>query len=230
MACADIGDRATWGISSFGRALLLQGRGDRFKPVIFHNPRSRGNPIPQFGEVSGIWTGRLAAKAPLLQSGYRGFESRPVYVKICSVCDKKKELTEFYTRSAMCKVCHHEYNKQHYIENKQAYLVKAKLNNERYRLKFRVFLWDYLTEHPCVVCNENDPIVLDFDHINPANKEFNIAETMKLQIGMVRLKKELAKCQVLCANCHRRRTAIQFGWWKDKQAAVWPLATNELEA
>jgi hypothetical protein len=28
------------------------------------------------------------------------------------------------------------------------------------------------------------------------------------------LKAEIAKCQVRCANCHRRRTAAQFGWWR----------------
>lgn len=54
----------------------------------------------------------------------------------------------------------------------------------------------------CVDCGEVDPIVLEFDHLR--DKEFNLAHYAKA--SWERLHAEIAKCEVVCANCHRRRT------------------------
>ena len=52
----------------------------------------------------------------------------------------------------------------------------------------------------CEICGENRPWCLDFHHINPEEKEGEIA---KLIESPRRLQEELKKCIVLCANCHR---------------------------
>ena len=66
----------------------------------------------------------------------------------------------------------------------------------------------------CVDCGEMDPIVLEFDHRNPNEKEADISKLM--HGGRIhKLKEELHKCDVVCANCHRRRTAKTFGSWRD---------------
>src|SRR5205807_7072951 len=53
----------------------------------------------------------------------------------------------------------------------------------------------------CVDCGERDPVVLDFHHLH--GKTFNINRAY--QCSIKRILEELAKCVLLCANCHRRR-------------------------
>lgn len=55
----------------------------------------------------------------------------------------------------------------------------------------------------CVDCDETDPVVLDFDHVR-GEKLFTIGE--RKDGSRARLLAEIAKCEVRCANCHRRRT------------------------
>ncbi len=54
----------------------------------------------------------------------------------------------------------------------------------------------------CVHCPEKDPACLDFHHRDPGEKEGHIGEFRRF--GMERLLAEIAKCDVLCANCHRK--------------------------
>jgi len=63
--------------------------------------------------------------------------------------------------------------------------------------------------HACP-CGETDPRHLEFDHLE--NKERDISRLVALACSLQRLQKEIAKCQVLCSKCHRRKTAADFGW------------------
>lgn len=58
-------------------------------------------------------------------------------------------------------------------------------------------------KHGCVRCKVRDPRVLEFHHVDTKQKEFNIADYYYSQYSLVRLKREIAKCIVICANCHR---------------------------
>jgi hypothetical protein len=69
----------------------------------------------------------------------------------------------------------------------------------------------YLLEHPCVDCGEADPIVLEFDHVRGV-KAADVSNLVKGVASRARLETEIAKCDVRCANCHRRRTTRTFGW------------------
>lgn len=63
-------------------------------------------------------------------------------------------------------------------------------------------------------CGEQDPVVLEFDHINPAEKTQSVASLIS-RYQVSRLMEEIEKCEVRCANCHRRRTAAQLGYYQD---------------
>jgi len=54
----------------------------------------------------------------------------------------------------------------------------------------------------CKVCGETHPACLDFHHREPSEKEGHIGEFRRF--GIKRLLAEIAKCDVLCANCHRK--------------------------
>lgn len=67
-------------------------------------------------------------------------------------------------------------------------------------------MMEFYKDHPCVDCGETDPRVLDFDHIN--NKKHNISTLLRKEYSWDSILKEAAKCEVRCANCHRKKTAI----------------------
>jgi hypothetical protein len=69
-------------------------------------------------------------------------------------------------------------------------------------------LIEFFRTHPCVDCGETDPLVLEFDHLG--DKRFTISHNFSGR-NWQSILKEMEKCDVVCANCHRRRTARQFG-------------------
>jgi hypothetical protein len=82
--------------------------------------------------------------------------------------------------------------------------------------------YEYLLQHPCVDCGEADPVVLEFDHVN-GDKDGNIGNMIGSGRTWRRLLIEIDKCEVRCANCHRRATARRAGtkrylWWSEDNA------------
>lgn len=72
----------------------------------------------------------------------------------------------------------------------------------------------YLSVHPCVDCGESDTDVLDFDHRDATQKLDEISRMLGPHVWEEVLE-EIEKCDVRCGNCHRRRTAAQFGWVRE---------------
>lgn len=100
---------------------------------------------------------------------------------------------------------------RHYQANKADYLKRAKAANSALKVLIRSTISLYLESHPCIACGESDPIVLEFDHRVHADKKFSIGDAAKKTISIKRLMSEIAKCDVLCANCHRRKTYHERG-------------------
>jgi hypothetical protein len=141
-------------------------------------------------------------------------------MKTCTVCKEEKELSEFNKNKTrkdghnnICKVCSQERSKRYYDENRDhhkgiVYGRKRKVINEN-----RKKLFEYYSSHPCVVCGEKDPIVLELDHRDDVEKIADVSNLMDRNWTLIQ--EEIDKCDVRCANCHRRRTAKQQGWYKD---------------
>ncbi len=72
----------------------------------------------------------------------------------------------------------------------------------RFYAKRKLRLRDLKAGRRCRDCGNDDPRVLDFHHRDPSAKSFKIA-TKAWQVSEARLLEEVAKCDVLCANCHR---------------------------
>lgn len=75
----------------------------------------------------------------------------------------------------------------------------------------RSALWEFVNGAMCVDCGEDHPATLDFDHVR-GKKAFNISEAIIAGFPLAKIKAELEKCVVRCANCHRKRTALVQGW------------------
>lgn len=145
--------------------------------------------------------------------------------KMCGKCGLEKPSSEFARKGitkkgatklhSWCKSCNRIYQKSHYIANMAKYKTKAKTwRSERKAATLR-WLQAYLLAHPCVDCGESDPVVLQFDHVRGA-KLADIAQMIQNHVRLEVLETEAAKCDIRCANCHIRRTAQQYGWWRLK--------------
>jgi len=90
----------------------------------------------------------------------------------------------------------------------QARTAKARYNATQLRKRgeLSAFIWSWKETHPCVGCGEADPVVLDFDHRDPKKKSFNVASAPGLVRKRSRIVAEIKKCDMRCANCHRRRS------------------------
>jgi len=134
----------------------------------------------------------------------------------CGACKKRKELREFAwrrrekgQRDNYCRGCRAEYKQRHYAANKQRYISNAARRRTRVLEENLDRLIEFLAAHPCVDCGETDPLVLEFDHIG--DKSFMIAKAVR-ERPWASIEREIAEREVVCANCHRRRTARRGGY------------------
>jgi len=106
-----------------------------------------------------------------------------------------------------------KYGREWYHKNKDRIKESKKRTELKYINKKRKIAIDYLKNHPCIDCGEKDILVLDFDHMNISSKINNVSN---LIVGgsISSLNEEIKKCEIRCANCHRRKTAKQFKSYK----------------
>jgi hypothetical protein len=84
---------------------------------------------------------------------------------------------------------------------------------KRHRLKIRSKLFEFLSSQSCIDCGENDPIVLEFDHKDTTNKFKIVAKMLSGHYSWKSIQLEIGKCDIRCANCHRRKTYLQLKCW-----------------
>ncbi len=82
------------------------------------------------------------------------------------------------------------------------------------REEYRRNMLHFLSDKKCSICAESDIRTLEFDHINPTTKQFSISQAVRLGYSWGDILKEIEKCRILCANCHKKHTALQTGWYK----------------
>jgi hypothetical protein len=131
----------------------------------------------------------------------------------CSNCGQVKPLENFAGTPGIkietyCRPCRSAYGKDHYAANQQRYIdLEAKRKRARAEKRMR-FLLNLFAANPCVDCGEDDPLVLEFDHLR--DKCFDIGRELPDR-NWQSILTEIDKCDVVCANCHRRRTARRIG-------------------
>ncbi len=111
--------------------------------------------------------------------------------RICTACSQEKPITEFYKKGryshSECRSCFNKRSTEKQRKNKiQAVAYKG---------------------GRCVRCGYQGHVAaLDFHHLDPQKKNFAIS-TLKNH-SFRKMKDELDKCILLCANCHRELTAL----------------------
>ena len=139
--------------------------------------------------------------------------------KTCTKCGGTKPLGEFnwkkkgIKRKAQCRSCTQAVSARHYHDNKATYKRRSRAHDQAHKARAQRFVFEYLLKHPCMDCGEADPVVLEFDHRDPATKSMSVANMLRRSWSIARLSEEISKCDVRCANCHRRRTAREFNYY-----------------
>jgi hypothetical protein len=107
------------------------------------------------------------------------------------------------------KTYHTKYMKEvWYPKNKKKHISYVKRNKQR----VTEFIEQYKRHQHCADCGfsgKDFPYVLDFDHKNNGlDKKFNIGSWSRTVLSVEAITREIAKCELVCANCHRKRTFL----------------------
>ena len=92
------------------------------------------------------------------------------------------------------------YSKTYYENNKKAVIDKINARKKVARAWFKAYKSDLV----CKICKEDHPAALDFHHINPKKTDKKVNELVSDGHTKYRIQAEIDKCEVLCANCHRK--------------------------
>ena len=116
----------------------------------------------------------------------------------------EKEESGFYKRNDgykrhECIECRNNKIKQK-RKTDEDFQMRARNCAKKQRLKLKEFI-DSKRE-PCAVCGEAEKACIDFHHVNPSEKSFDVNPRNSKSIA--NLQKEIDKCVCLCANCHRK--------------------------
>jgi hypothetical protein len=137
--------------------------------------------------------------------------------KRCCTCHLDQPLSAFNKRAAAtdglqarCRDC----SSRWYEVNRAEHKANVRKRNERVRVEWQLKLALYLSEHPCVDCGERDVRCLEFDHLDAQTKLSNVTRMVANAMPWTTVLAEIEKCDVRCANCHRRVTAERGGWWR----------------
>jgi L-lysine 2,3-aminomutase len=133
-------------------------------------------------------------------------------MKLCSRCKVEKDLADFNRRSdrpgklqPWCRSCQSERMAEwHKASHGTARTARLRENRAERKRIARAAILELLARTPCTDCGEDDPLVLEFDHVR-GEKSYNIATMVCHGYSLEAVMAEVAKCEVICANCHRRR-------------------------
>jgi len=139
----------------------------------------------------------------------------------CRVCRVAKPVTEFYfrsrqrgTRQYICRSCRSDYHREWWTRNRVDQMPRIRRNRKRRDRELEQRIWNHLFTHACVDCGEADLAVLHFDHLR--DKVEAISTMWRRQRSWSAVEREIAKCEVRCANCHARKTARELGSYRTK--------------
>lgn len=153
-------------------------------------------------------------------------------MKTCTICKEDLPRSQFNKNKSkkdglqnFCRECGCKRSRRYYKENRQKHLRVIRKRNDAYRAEIRE--WIDSLKSKCCICPENEKVCLDWHHLDPSQKEFNISWAISAYRKSKRtLLAEIEKCVCVCANCHRKIHAgiIQV------PPAVFETATYELKA
>jgi hypothetical protein len=132
----------------------------------------------------------------------------PTELRECRRCGEPKPLSEFHRwhddYQWWCKPCRREYAAAHYERNKPRW----KAQNERRQAEFLAWYTSLKAGKPCAACGRSfHPVAMHWHHLPGTEKSASLGDLAK-RGSRKRVLDEIAKCELLCANCHAVRTFL----------------------
>jgi 5-methylcytosine-specific restriction endonuclease McrA len=125
--------------------------------------------------------------------------------KRCGRCEEVLPLGSFNRlgdgHQHWCRDCFRAY----FRSRSARHLEQARASKSRQRRRARAHVLSLLLGESCVDCGEHDVLVLEFDHVG--TKRRGVASLVDDGAPTARIDEEIDECQVVCVNCHRRRTS-----------------------
>jgi hypothetical protein len=155
----------------------------------------------------------------LTSATFPTYNTRMEEIRVCTICDDPKLLSAFGFRKERgryyndCRECRNKRAKKYKAQFGDKFPNLSKITKQKCLSRNREYVINYLNNHPCIDCGERDVVVLQFDHIS-GDKRREISHLVGNGYSIETIQKEIDKCQVVCANCHTKRTAKQFGYYR----------------
>lgn len=132
-------------------------------------------------------------------------------MRTCAKCGTGKPLEEFVRESRRpsgrgyrCLKCAAAAQKVYHESAAGREAIKAQRIVRRGKLRALV---NSRKDVPCSDCKGRFPLIcMDFDHLGNEPKEDEISTMVHRLTSVERILAEIAKCEVVCSNCHRIRT------------------------
>ena len=141
-------------------------------------------------------------------------------MKSCSSCKTEKDLSEFNRKTeakdglqSQCRECSHKTFSKYYNSNKEKHKKTCAEASRRAAQENKRKAYEYLLTQHCLDCGDDDPVVLDFDHVR-GKKVGNVCTMIHDGHSWTSIKAEIDKCEIRCASCHRKKTARERGLYR----------------
>jgi len=141
--------------------------------------------------------------------------------KTCSRCKRSLLISDFNWRNKKakkrqyhCKICQRTLQNAFYRKTPE-YQDSVKTAAKARKLKIKRQYLQYLKKQQCIDCNESNHVVLTHDHRDPAIKTECVSIMVQRSNGWKNIQAEIAKCDVVCFNCHAIRTAKTQKWYEN---------------
>ena len=137
--------------------------------------------------------------------------------KLCTTCNETKDLSSFNKNKSKpdglqdrCRICDSIHSRAYYKANREKQAASIAKSRKIRMTAIAQYVYE-LKKQGCVDCGENDPCCLDFDHLGDKLKPISIM--LAHGHSLEKVKEEIAKCQIRCANCHRKKTSKDQNWY-----------------
>ena len=147
--------------------------------------------------------------------------------RLCRMCSVSSSAAPVPGKEQLCLECRRARGRQHYANNREYYLAKARIRNRETSLIVKDWILEYLKNHPCVDCGNCDIRVLEFDHRDRLDKTAHVSVLVTTGYSLDAVQREVSKCDVRCANCHLIRTREQRRWWRGTETDISSRKRNE---
>lgn len=118
-------------------------------------------------------------------------------------------------------------SRAHYERNKHRIKRKARDHSRRQVGVLRALVVA-AKSRPCTDCAHSyPPYIMEWDHLDGTTKRFNVSDVMHHGYSAETLAAEMAKCELVCANCHRERTHQRRVEARKHTKAVAPSPRND---